>query len=236
MKGFGRRAWVSAFLLFCGVARPRRRGARRGARSSSSRSREPSTTGWPISSSDPSPKPIRTTPRAIVLDVNSPGGLVEAAFAHSRRALFRARAGLAYVGARAYSAAALIYALGQSHRDGAGRVHRRGRADPSHRQAGLRPTRRVRIYRGAQSSQPQNRGRHGRQERGPAAIQARRRDSHAEHRRRRARRHRGRNGPDARCRAGATALGRRAASLPRRSLGASRSRASRPIRSSADCC
>jgi membrane-bound serine protease (ClpP class) len=46
--------------------------------------------------------------RAIVLDVNSPGGLVEAAFA-IRDALFSAQEPVvAYVGARAYSAAALI--------------------------------------------------------------------------------------------------------------------------------
>ncbi|HEV3194732.1 MAG TPA: NfeD family protein [Candidatus Cybelea sp.] len=46
--------------------------------------------------------------RAIVLDVNSPGGLVEAAFS-IRDALFSAHEPVyAYVGARAYSAAALI--------------------------------------------------------------------------------------------------------------------------------
>jgi membrane-bound serine protease (ClpP class) len=46
--------------------------------------------------------------RAIVLDVNSPGGLVEAAF-QIRDALFSAQEPVvAYVGARAYSAAALI--------------------------------------------------------------------------------------------------------------------------------
>jgi membrane-bound serine protease (ClpP class) len=46
--------------------------------------------------------------RAIVLDVNSPGGLVEAAFS-IRDALFNAKAPvIAYVGERAYSAAALI--------------------------------------------------------------------------------------------------------------------------------
>lgn len=46
--------------------------------------------------------------RAIVLDVNSPGGLVDAAF-QIRDALFSAREPvIAYIGARAYSAAALI--------------------------------------------------------------------------------------------------------------------------------
>ncbi|MGB6714393.1 MAG: ATP-dependent Clp protease proteolytic subunit, partial [Candidatus Cybelea sp.] len=46
--------------------------------------------------------------RAIVLDVNSPGGLVESAFS-IRDALFNAQEPvIAYVGERAYSAAALI--------------------------------------------------------------------------------------------------------------------------------
>ncbi len=107
MKGFGRRAWVSAFLLFCGVA-----SLAAGAQ-----------TGRPIVII-----PIKGTvddgmahlvqrsvaeanqdnARAIVLEVNSPGGLVEAAFA-IRDALFSAQEPVeAYVGARAYSAAALI--------------------------------------------------------------------------------------------------------------------------------
>ena len=47
--------------------------------------------------------------RAIVLDVNSPGGLVEAAFRDSRRALLAPRAGRSRTSSeRAYSAAALI--------------------------------------------------------------------------------------------------------------------------------
>jgi membrane-bound serine protease (ClpP class) len=107
MKAFGPRAWLSAFLLFCGVA-----SLAAGAQ-----------TGRPIVV-----VPIDGTvddgmahlvarsvaeanqegARAIVLDVNSPGGLVEAAFA-IRDAIFSAQEPVvAYVGARAYSAAALI--------------------------------------------------------------------------------------------------------------------------------
>ncbi|MBV8343431.1 MAG: ATP-dependent Clp protease proteolytic subunit, partial [Candidatus Eremiobacteraeota bacterium] len=107
MKAFGLRAWLSALLLSCGVA-----SLAAGAQ-----------TGRPIVV-----VPIEGTvddgmahlvqrsvaeanqdgARAIVLDVNSPGGLVEAAFA-IRDAIFSAQEPVvAYVGARAYSAAALI--------------------------------------------------------------------------------------------------------------------------------
>src|SRR5579863_6739701 len=107
MKALGLRAWLSAFLLFCGVA-----SLAAGAQ-----------TGRPIvvvpidgTVDDGMAHLVQRSvaeanqegARAIVLDVNSPGGLVEAAFA-IRDALFTAQEPVvAYVGARAYSAAALI--------------------------------------------------------------------------------------------------------------------------------
>ncbi|HVR45894.1 MAG TPA: NfeD family protein [Candidatus Binatia bacterium] len=107
MKAFGLRVWVSAFLLLCGVA-----SLAAGAQ-----------TGRPIvvipidgTVDDGMAHLVQRSvaeanqenARAIVLDVNSPGGLVEAAFA-IRDALFSAQEPVvAYVGARAYSAAALI--------------------------------------------------------------------------------------------------------------------------------
>src|SRR5579863_144286 len=107
MKALGLRAWLSAFLLFCGVA-----SLAAGAQ-----------TGRPIvvvpidgTVDDGMAHLVQRSvaeanqegARAIVLDVNSPGGLVEAAFA-IRDALFSAQEPVvAYVGARAYSAAALI--------------------------------------------------------------------------------------------------------------------------------
>ncbi len=107
MKASRRRAWVSAFLLFCGVT-----SLAAGAQ-----------TGRPIvvipingTVDDGMAHLVQRSvaeanqdnARAIVLDVNSPGGLVEAAFT-IRDALFSAQEPVvAYVGARAYSAAALI--------------------------------------------------------------------------------------------------------------------------------
>ncbi len=107
MKAVGLRAWLSASLLCCGVT-----SLAAGAQ-----------TGRPIvvvpidgTVDDGMAHLVQRSvaeanqdgARAIVLDVNSPGGLVEAAFA-IRDAIFSAQEPVvAYVGARAYSAAALI--------------------------------------------------------------------------------------------------------------------------------
>jgi membrane-bound serine protease (ClpP class) len=107
MKASGLRAWLSASLLFCGAA-SLAAGAQTG----------PPIVVVPIDGTvdDGMAHLVQRSvaeanadgARAIVLNVNSPGGLVEAAFA-IRDAIFSAREPvIAYVGARAYSAAALI--------------------------------------------------------------------------------------------------------------------------------
>ncbi len=107
MKAFGLRAWLSATLLLGGVA---------GTAAQAQTSRP--IVVIPISGTVDDgmahlversvQEANKENARAIVLDVNSPGGLVEAAF-RIRDALFTAQEPVdAYVSARAYSAAALI--------------------------------------------------------------------------------------------------------------------------------
>ncbi len=107
MKAFRLRASLSAFLLLCGV----------GSLAAGAQTGRPIVV-IPIDGTVDDgmahlvqrsvAEANQENARAIVLDVNSPGGLVEAAFA-IRDALFSAQEPVvAYVGARAYSAAALI--------------------------------------------------------------------------------------------------------------------------------
>ena len=117
----------------------------------------------------------RTNARAILLSVNSPGGLVSSAF-RIRDALFSAQEPVdAYVAQRAYSAAALItlaanriiMAPGASI-GAAEPVEAGGTVPPSERHLGA--ARRVRIDRRTHASQSANRWGDGRQERQPSAI------------------------------------------------------------------